>query len=79
MDDLSGGAGPSQVDGWPMMHAFWLAIALLVGALGLVSGTAIGTHSGAEAAEEKIAAGCDQSGAFTVKRRGFSCERRGKE
>lgn len=79
MDDLSGRAGPSQVDGRPMMHVFWLAIVILTGALGIVYGTAIGTHSGAEAAEARIADACRQSGAFTVKRSGFSCERRGKE
>ena len=79
MDDIPGGSRDIKAHGWPVMHVFWLAIALLTGALGLVSGTAIGTHSGAEAAEEKIAASCDQSGAFTVKRRGYSCERRGKE
>lgn len=62
-----------------MMHFFWLAIALLAGSLGLVSGISIGVHSGAETAEIKIAEACRQAGAFTVKRSAFECARMGKD
>lgn len=79
MDDFPSGTGNSQTDGGTIVHGFWLAIALLTGALGLVSGMAVGTHSGAEAAEVKIADACRQAKAFTVKRSAFECARMGKE
>lgn len=78
MDDISGGAGASEAHGGSVI-GYWLAIVFLTGALGLVSGMAVGVQSGANTAEEQIAASCDQSGAFTVKRRGFVCDRKGKD
>ena len=79
MDDISGGSRDIKAHGWPVMHGFWLAIALLTGSLGLVSGISIGVHSGAETAEIKIAEACRQAGAFTVKRSAFECARMGKD
>ena len=79
MDDIPGGSRDIKDHGWPVMHGFWLAIALLTGSLGLVSGISIGVHSGAETAEIKIAEACRQAGAFTVKRSAFECARMGKD
>ena len=79
MDDISGWSRDIKAHGWPVMHGFWLAIALLTGSLGLVSGISIGVHSGAETAEIKIAEACRQAGAFTVKRSAFECARMGKD
>lgn len=79
MDDIPGGSRDIKAHGWPVMHGFWLAIALLTGSLGLVSGISIGVHSGAETAEIKIAEACRQAGAFTVKRSAFECARMGKD
>lgn len=61
------------------MHWFWMAIVLLTGSLGLVAGTAVGSNSGFESAEARIAEACRQTGAFTVKRSGFTCARKDKE
>jgi len=57
------------------VHAFWAAIALLLGLLGAVTGISSGSKMGAESAEARIAETCRQSGAFVVKRSAFSCAR----